>query len=73
MDALESRKSGRIICHDPRDGRKTLTVPKESYTIPLKPEHLALVELPDEVRSHGGNCGHNQYDTASVAFVKSLY
>jgi penicillin-binding protein 2 len=30
--------------HDPVTGEKSLTVPKESYRIPLKPEHLALVK-----------------------------
>jgi penicillin-binding protein 2 len=30
--------------HDPATGEKTPTVPKESYRIPLKPEHLALVK-----------------------------
>jgi penicillin-binding protein 2 len=51
--------------HDPTTGERTLTVPKESYRIPLKKEHLALVKsaLVDV----------NRFGTGRVAFAGAPY
>ncbi len=51
--------------HDPRDGSRTPTVPKESYTIPLKPEYLALVKQ--------GMVEVNKFGTGRVAFAGAEY
>jgi penicillin-binding protein 2 len=51
--------------HDPTTGTRTLTVPKESYRIPLKKEHLALVKtaLVDV----------NRFGTGRIAFAGTPY
>jgi penicillin-binding protein 2 len=51
--------------HDPRDGKRTLTVPKESYTIPVKPEYLALVKQ--------GMVDVNRFGTGRIAFAGAEY
>jgi penicillin-binding protein 2 len=50
---------------DPRDGSKQLTVPKESYRIALKPEHLALVRQ--------GMVEVNRVGTGRIAFAGAEY
>jgi penicillin-binding protein 2 len=51
--------------HDPTKGTKTLTVPKESYRIPLKKAHLDLVKtaLVDV----------NRFGTGRIAFAGAPY
>jgi penicillin-binding protein 2 len=51
--------------HDPRDDSRTLTVPKESYRIPLKPEHVALVKQ--------GMVEVNRVGTGRIAFAGAEY
>jgi penicillin-binding protein 2 len=51
--------------NDPRDGSKSLTVPKESYRIPLHPEYLALVKQ--------GMIDVNKYGTGRIAFAGAEY
>ena len=51
--------------HDPRDDSRTLTVPKESYRIPLKPEYLALVKQ--------GMVDVNRFGTGRIAFANAGY
>ena len=51
--------------NDPSDGSKTPTVPKESYTIPLKPEFLALVKQ--------GMIDVNKFGTGRGAFAGAEY
>lgn len=51
--------------HDPRDGSRTLTVPKESYRIPLKPEYLQLVKQ--------GMVEVNKFGTGRIAFAGAEY
>jgi penicillin-binding protein 2 len=51
--------------HDPGDGSKTPTVPKESYRIPLHPEYLALVKQ--------GMIEVNRVGTGRVAFAGTEY
>jgi penicillin-binding protein 2 len=51
--------------HDPRDGSRTLTVPKESYRIPLRPDHLDLVRQ--------GMIDVNRFGTGRIAFAGAEY
>jgi penicillin-binding protein 2 len=51
--------------NDPRDGSKSLTVPKESYRIPLHPEYLALVKQ--------GMIDVNKFGTGRIAFAGAEY
>jgi penicillin-binding protein 2 len=51
--------------NDPRNGSKSLTVPKESYRIPLHPEYLALVKQ--------GMIDVNKYGTGRIAFAGAEY
>jgi penicillin-binding protein 2 len=51
--------------HDPRDDSRTPTVPKESYRIPLKPEHVALVKQ--------GMVEVNRVGTGRIAFAGAEY
>jgi penicillin-binding protein 2 len=51
--------------HDPADGSRTPTVPKESYRIPLRPEYLALVKQ--------GMIEVNRVGTGRVAFSGAEY
>ncbi|MEI7444728.1 MAG: penicillin-binding protein 2 [Burkholderiales bacterium] len=51
--------------HDPRDGTKTPTVPKESYRITIKPDHLALVKQ--------GMIEVNKVGTGRIAFMGAEY
>jgi penicillin-binding protein 2 len=51
--------------HDPSTGRRTTTVPSESYTIPLNPQYLALVKQ--------GMVEVNRVGTGRVAFAGAEY
>jgi len=53
------------LVHDPVTGNRTPTVPKESYTIPLRPEYLALVKQ--------GMIDVNRMGTGRVAFAGAEY
>jgi penicillin-binding protein 2 len=51
--------------HNPADGSRTPTVPKESYRIPLNPEYLALVKQ--------GMIDVNRFGTGRRAFAGAEY